>query len=328
MTTYGGIKNGLSVAGLAVLASLILSGCDAPQRSPSEETVLASPSNDFDDDYPADADEAAGDAAEGDAEEGDEGGESGSEEGAEDDQPGTPVAYSLRMGEIYCDVVRRRTTREQCEQYREEKAALANGVAAFDPPRNMVKGQPTDVRLAIGPEDQRDAVIGQALGDADTAVAPIAIGAKVRIRLIGNAFAIDPTEPIEKAMGGASFGVWSWQVTPQREGEHPLSAQIDILSETGTVLERYPSNLVKVTITISEEEQRRRKRERTVEDLDWYTQLFKLLEDFWWAVVAFIVAVIGGIWQIRRATSGETPEPGDEGEDDSGEGDEDNQDQP
>jgi hypothetical protein len=226
--------------------------------------------------------------------------------GARDPQE-NPKAIAASAPSIRCREVRKRTTAEQCEDYRQQIADLGAGVAAFDPPRNMVKGVPVEVRLAIGPETDRTAVVRGAGGDADAVIAPIAVGARMRARLIGRAFTIDPAEPVDLEMGRARRQVWNWDVTPLREGQHPLSAEITVLADDGTVLDRYPSELVQVEVSVSETEAQRREREkqledrqRTEEDLGFYTRFLGILGDFWWALVLFVGGVIGGIFYLRN----------------------------
>ncbi len=208
---------------------------------------------------------------------------------------------------IRCREVGKRTTAEQCEDYRQQIADLDAGVAAFDPPRAMVKGVPVEVRLAIGPEAERAVAVRAVGGSEDAVVATIAVGTVMRAQLIGRAFTVDPAAPVDLVMGRARRQVWNWDVTPLREGQHPLSAEITVLADDGTVLDRYPSDLVQVDVSVSEteaqaeERQRTRdKRAETEEDFSFYTRFLGILGDFWWALVLFVGGLIGGFFYLRN----------------------------
>ena len=208
---------------------------------------------------------------------------------------------------IRCREVGKRTTAEQCEDYRQQIADLGAGVAAFDPPRTMVKGVPVEVRLAIGPEGDRAGAVRSVGGSEDAVIAPIAVGTVMRAQLIGRAFTVDPAQPVDLVMGRARRQVWSWDVTPLREGQHPLSAEITVLADDGTVLDRYPSDLVQVEVSVSETEAQAAARQRLLEeraereiDIGWYAKLLGLLGDLWWAAVLFVGGLIGGFFYLRN----------------------------
>lgn len=216
-------------------------------------------------------------------------------------------ATAAPVPSIRCREVGKRTTAEQCEDYRQQIADLDSGVAAFDPPRAMVKGVPVEVRLAIGPEEDRAGAVRSVGGSEDAVVAPVAVGTVMRAQLIGRAFTVDPAQPVDLVMGRARRQVWSWDVTPLREGQHPLSAEITVLADDGTVLDRYPSDLVQVEVRVSEteaqaaERQRTRdKRAETEEDFGFYTRFLGILGDFWWALVLFVGGLIGGVFYLRN----------------------------
>lgn len=237
----------------------------------------------------ADADSEAGDAGTGDALE-------------------TPAPSAGLIGDavVWCSDVRKRVTPAVCQSYRDQIADLDQGIAAFDPPRDMVKGQSREVRLAIGPEEEKERIESLAGDQGQAATAGIEIGAKMRARLTGRAFDIDPALPVDLEMGRSRRQVWTWDVTPRREGTHPLSAEITVLATDGTILNRYPSDLIRVNVTVSPSEaaeiarkERARKRQETEEKVGFLTKMAKLLLEFWWAVVALIGGIIGGFFYLR-----------------------------
>lgn len=215
---------------------------------------------------------------------------------------------------IWCRTVGKRTTAETCTGYQEEIADLTKGVAAFDPPRQMVKNEIRIVRLGVARDDgstppRATEIVG---GDADTAVRAVEIGAKMRAQLSGGAaFTIDPAEPQDKFMGRAKEQVWTWNVTPKLQGKHSLSATITVLAEDGTVLDNYESKAIEVEVAVSEAEALQAKRDRTRGTIKWYEELGKLLTDLWYVWLGLALAVIYGIWRmVRAARTGEDPNAG------------------
>ncbi|WP_231862628.1 hypothetical protein [Sphingorhabdus sp. M41] len=203
---------------------------------------------------------------------------------------------------IWCSAVGRRLPRAQCENYAEQIADLRSGVAAFNPNRSMVKGVPTEVRLAIGPEEEKERTVERAGGEGEAQTAEIEIGAKMRARLKGRAFEIDPAEPVDQVMGRNRRQVWNWDVTPRRDGSHQLSAEITVLAEDGTVLENQSSKVINVTVVVSEAERAALERERLLkkrqileEDVGWITRFLKILDDFSLALLAFLTTIIVGV---------------------------------
>ncbi|MEO9599554.1 hypothetical protein [Parasphingorhabdus sp.] len=210
---------------------------------------------------------------------------------------------------IWCSEVGRRLPQEQCNDYAEQIADLRSGVAAFNPDRNMVKDRPTEVRLAIGPEEERERIISRAGGEGRAQTAEIEIGARMRARLKGRGFDIDPDEPVDQAMGRNRRQVWNWDVTPRRAGSHQLSAEITVLAEDGTVLDNQSSEVIDVTVVVSESERAalerekiRKKRQNLEEDVGWATGFLKILDDFSVALLALLTTIIvGGITLFVRA---------------------------
>lgn len=219
---------------------------------------------------------------------------------------------------VWCSDVRKRVPATLCQDYRDQIADLDQGIAAFDPPRDMVKGKTSEVRLAIGPEEEKSRIESLAGDVGKPVTAGIEIGAKMRARLTGRAFDIDPDIPVDLEMGRSRRQVWSWDVTPKREGTHPLSAEITVLASDGTILNRYPSDLIRVNVTVSQSEareiaraERAKKRAEAEKEVGFWTRMAKLLLEFWWAVVALLGGIIGGCFYLRNKLRNEeaTPPP-------------------
>lgn len=258
-----------------------------------------------------DAAEAAADAV---AEDG-----TGDGEAAEEDPTRYVTGQSADVSPvktIWCSDVRKRVPAGLCQDYRDQIADLDQGMAAFDPPRDMVKGQASEVRLAIGPEDEATRIKSLAGDQGKAVTASIEIGAKMRARLTGRAFDIDPDIPVDLEMGRSRRKVWTWDVTPKRQGTHPLSAEITVLATDGTILNRYPSDLIRVKVTISQGEareiaraERARKRAEAEKEVSFWTRMAKLLLEFWWAVLALLGGMIGGYFYVRDKLRNEEAMP-------------------
>ncbi len=233
----------------------------------------------------------------------------GVSEAAEEDPIRNAAGQSVDVSPvqtIWCGDVRKRVPAGLCEDYRDQIADLDQGIAAFDPPRDMVKGQASEVRLAIGPEEEELRIKSLAGDQGMAATAGIEIGAKMRARLTGRAFDIDPDIPVDLEMGRSRRKVWAWDVTPKREGTHPLSAEITVLATDGTILNRYPSDLIRVNVTVSQSEareiaraERAKKRAEAEQEVGFWTRMAKLLLEFWWAALALLSGIIGGCFYLR-----------------------------
>lgn len=317
---------------IALAAALALASCadaadNAEEAADSAEVTVDAPVEDAMDsaEESADAtDEAVADATGEVADAATDSETGGETEDAKPADDGPTVYASVQSTNdpldqvIWCRDVRKRVTAKLCQDYRDQIADLDQGVAAFDPPRNMVKGKTREVRLAIGPEKEKSRIESLAGDEGKAATAGIEIGAKMRARLTGRAFDIDPAIPVDLEMGRSRRQVWTWDVTPQREGTHPLSAEITVLATDGTILNRYPSDLIKVNVTVSQNEaeeiaraKRAKQREEAEEQVSFWTRMARLLLQFWWAVVALLGGIVGGYFYLRNKIGNEdaTPPP-------------------
>lgn len=211
----------------------------------------------------------------------------------------------------WCAAVGIRTSMERCAGYTEEVANLSNGIAAFDPPRQMTTGQTEIVRLAIARDSgsrptRAEEMIG---GGATTETRDVVIGAKMRAEIIGGrAFEIDPQGPQDKFMGRSREKAWSWNVTPKLSGKHSLSATITVLAEDGTILDNFESRPITIMVAVSDAEAQAAKRDRTRKDLAWYEEVGRLLTNLWWVWIGLAIAIAVGVWRfIRAARTGTDP---------------------
>lgn len=312
---------------IALVAVLGLTACGGAADNTEEAADSSEVASEFSLDKAPNATEGAADAADAADAEGDVAANSDAGEQTEEARPAQEVptdSAALQSADnqldqvIWCREVRKRVLAKLCQNYRDQIADLDQGVAAFDPPRNMVKGRAREVRLAIGPAEEKPQIETRAGEEGEAATAEIEIGAKMRARLIGRAFDIDPDTSVDLEMGRSRRQVWTWDVTPKREGTHPLSAEITVLATDGTILNRYPSDLIEVNVTVSQSEaeeiarvQRAKKRQDAEEQVGFWTRMAKLLLDFWWAGIFLLGGIIGGYFYLRNKIRDEdaTPPP-------------------
>lgn len=298
-----------------------LSACSAAQREKNTDDAAVEAA--------AGTDEAEVDPGAGAKDAGDPPSEEGGDKSADPKPPassGGMIAKGItpRNGGplAWCEAIGKRTTAENCVGYSEEVANLSKGVAAFDPPRQMVAGEPVTVRLGIARDGSSTPPRAQEMigGGAATELRDVVIGTKMRAQLSGGrAFEIDPAGPQDKFMGRAREQLWIWNVTPKLAGKHGLSATITVLAEDGTILDNFESRVIEVDVAVSAEAAREAKRDRTREDLAWYQELGKTLTELWWVWIGLAIAIAVGIWRFIAAAKTGT-DPGSGGSGDAGEG--------
>jgi hypothetical protein len=128
-------------------------------------------------------------------------------------------------------------TPAQCDEFTRQANAVADGVAAFDPPRKMRIGKPETVTLAIGQAADAQAVTAAVAGDTGNASAgstvrteKISIGENVSAALgsPNGMFKITPDAPVVKSMPGRGQQIWQWSVEALVPGKHKLTLTIGV----------------------------------------------------------------------------------------------------
>ena len=212
---------------------------------------------------------------------------------------------------IFCKTVGKRTSAAQCALYDEDVANLEQGVAAFNPPRKMTKGQMVLVRLSLARDDGSTPSRAQEMigGGDTTVVRKLKIGAIMRAQLSGGAaFQIDPAAPQDKFLGGSLEDQWEWNVTALVAGQHSLSATITVLAEDGTPLQKFINNPITVEIDISEAERRANEHAERLANASFWTEYGEKLAKLWGVWLALAIAIAVGVWRfIRTARTGTDP---------------------
>ena len=206
----------------------------------------------------------------------------------------------------YCDVVRQYLPAATCARYREQLARLEGGVRAFRAPDRMEVGQSREVRLAIGrPEDRAE--VAQAAGgstdDPSTRIGTTRIGRIMRATLHGTSFDITPVGNPERILGATSEEVWMWRVTPRDRGQQVLTAELEVLAESGGSgrerLAIYRNNAT-ITVDVSAAQRDTERHQKRMTALQRLKELLTSTEGVLGALAA-VLAVIGVIvWRVRR----------------------------
>ncbi|HMG47252.1 MAG TPA: hypothetical protein VK614_07310 [Allosphingosinicella sp.] len=217
-----------------------------------------------------------------------------------------PPDQAAAPDNAYCDVVRRYVTAAECARFREQLARLESGVTAFRTPRQMLVGQPSEVRLAIGAPEQAEEVAATAGGsttDGRTKMGTTRIGRIMRARLEGSDFDIVAVGDAERDLGATSEEVWIWRVTPRDRGQHQLTAVLEVLAERGESgrerLAIYRGNAtIEVDVTAAQKGAQRHQERMTA--LQRLKELLTSTEGVLAALAAVLAAIGLVVWRVRR----------------------------
>jgi hypothetical protein len=102
-------------------------------------------------------------------------------------------------------------------------SALQPGQIAWNPPEQMVLGQPEIIRLIITDDLQRD--LNKEL-DNSTVVSGVKISTFMKALVSGSAFEVAPQSPEKQALPPQSTAEWQWKVTPTDRGKQTLSLMV------------------------------------------------------------------------------------------------------
>jgi len=138
---------------------------------------------------------------------------------------------------IFCAEVARRVSASDCATYEELAASASRGMAAFNTPNPMQRGETHVLQLAISaprlPAPAPDAAANALPADDPTSVVDPLPGATVefeplvgrfmRAELSGVGFDITPQSSAQQEVTPASVTTWSWQVVAREGGQRALT---------------------------------------------------------------------------------------------------------
>jgi hypothetical protein len=197
-------------------------------------------------------------------------------------------------------------TAAECARYQEQQAQLERGVSAFRAPPRMLVGVASEVRLAIGrPEDAAEvaATAGGSTDDRRTKMGTTRIGRIMRATLQGTGFDIVAVGEAERDLGGTSEEVWIWRVTPRDQGEHQLTAVLEVLAERGdSARERlaiYRSNAT-IAVDVTAAQKSAAVHQSRLTTLGRAKELLLSTEGVLGALAAVLAALGLVVWRVRR----------------------------
>ncbi|MFT3727822.1 MAG: hypothetical protein QM759_08370 [Terricaulis sp.] len=165
----------------------------------------------------------------------------------------TPDAQEPPPNAIFCAEVARRVTPEQCDTYQKLAQSAMRGMAAFNAPNPMQRGEARTLQLAIAapppppptstPEPTRseEQLDRPSLSGATNAGAPQTpsdvvnqlpgqtvefkplVGRFMRAELAGAGFEITKQSPEQQEVTNDSVTTWTWQVVARQGGDRSLT---------------------------------------------------------------------------------------------------------
>lgn len=204
----------------------------------------------------------------------------------------------------WCPAARAAMPAARCAALTAQRDSLEQGVAAFNPPRMMMRGAATRVVLAIGAQVERSETVRAAGGrPADVQVAPVRIGRYMRAALSGSAFDIVPIGDPRRDLGMSGSEQWEWDVTPTRAGDQTLQVRIETFAQDGeghaTRLKLYQSAPIAVSVHVTDREARAEKIQTAKDDIKDTTGLLESLRGWLLALAGVIVAASLVVWRMR-----------------------------
>ncbi len=219
-------------------------------------------------------------------------------------ETGAENTGSTESGDTWCVATRATMSAAECHALAQQRDSLEQGVAAFNPPRSMMRGEATRVMLAIGAEADRAETVHAAGGaPSGVQVASVRIGRYMSASLSGSAFTITPIGEPKRDLGMSSSEQWEWDVTPTREGDQTLQVRVESFAQDAqgraTRLKLYQSPPISVSVTITDRQKRSEAIGDLKGDLDDTTGLFESLRGWFLALAGVIVAASLVVWRMR-----------------------------
>jgi len=205
----------------------------------------------------------------------------------------------------WCAIARARTSEAFCAELAVQRDSLAEGVAAFNPPRQMTLGEPTRVTLPIGAKAERAAVERQAGGAPGEAVSvEIRIGRYMTASLSGSAFDITPVGSPERDLGMSNREDWQWDVKPLAQGAQTLQVEVEAFArdEAGkrTRIELFRSEPIAVDVDVTGEQARKNAIDQASREIGNTTPLLETMTKWLGGLAALILAAGVVKWRLRN----------------------------
>ena len=170
-------------------------------------------------------------------------------QGAGTPAPATPVGAPPASAPILCAPLGAMASKAECDTYMMLHAAMQSGVAAFDPPRAMKAGEQYPVKLVVGSEEVRAAVIDAATDAGQVKAVAVRLGAWVCAELLATQFDLSGPARQCRERGASRMMSWDWTVSPKHGGKLKLGVKVEsFTAENGKPLDTIDSRMINVEV--------------------------------------------------------------------------------
>jgi hypothetical protein len=123
----------------------------------------------------------------------------------------------------WCDIIQQAVAAADCARYRAVRNSLQTGSAAFNAPKQMVRGDTVRIHLVIdrAAGSARPARSVDAL-EGDTVAFPTRVGRFMSATLSGEGFAVKALSTEQQDLFVADAALWEWDVTARTAGKHRI----------------------------------------------------------------------------------------------------------
>ena len=138
---------------------------------------------------------------------------------------------------IYCELLRDRSTRAQCDYLQLVWSKLEVGTGGVDVPDSIVRGESGTVSFAISRSaDLSSTKMEDVLGAKADQQVRLKIGRRMAAQLQGDGFTIAPTGLQQRDLFVGDAARWDWQVTPDKARRYRLllSAYVVVQAADGS----------------------------------------------------------------------------------------------
>jgi len=128
----------------------------------------------------------------------------------------------------YCDIIDQDVSRGDCERYRQAKARLARGVAAFSVPGTMKRGETAVVELALARGADQEAVSEMVAseGRETEPISEVRVARYMAAELDGEGFTVAPAGVQRKDLFLSGSARWRWEITALKAKKHELALTV------------------------------------------------------------------------------------------------------
>ena len=159
------------------------------------------------------------------------------------------TANGSQGGQKPCPQIGGLASEAECTSYSGLLSSLQQGIAAFDPPRQMDMGRDYPVRLVIGSREVSDQVVDTATDAGDVKTVDIRLGSWICAELMASQFKFDGSARQCKERGLSRMLSFNWTVSPRQDGTLKLGVKVESLAgKDGKLLDTIDSRMIAVDV--------------------------------------------------------------------------------